>query len=497
MSYMRVSAATDFTINDLGYKVISANSPVMLSDQFSIEDLQNSADLTAAIANSDLTVEFYVSGTWTAVAAVDYNQDDVYAAAANIFEIVNTLTNEKLVNGTDVGSLHNHNGAYFTKTELQSTADGTSGSSLIGLDVTPSYVHFTPATNTVQGAIEAIDAALGNSVNLDSAYTNDSDGILNVNGTSKSLDFKSNNVNDVLISRTNGTDTQTMMIADVSANALILGGAAVGALGAVNTTVSGNLTVNGNISYTGTITDTTVSNMQVTNNTITMREGAVVDGDSALIVKLPVGGTDAELFWNSTLSQWESGLVGSTQKIVLVDTDEAITGVYNFIGGATTEPNMFLTNKTAAPTTNLGSSTEYPIAIINGVLCAYDKTNSRNKFLSVSREHMTFVGRDSANNSSEYARVATFTSNQAGNRLIANATLVGISAQTNGSETWNVRVRKNGAVTDLASLSLSAVSGGQDSTYNINFNAGDSIEVFIDGSNIARPVIKLEFAYRY
>jgi hypothetical protein len=159
MSYMRVSAATDFTINDLGYKVISANSPVMLSDQFSIEDLQNSADLTAAIANSDLTVEFYVSGTWTAVAAVDYNQDDVYAAAANIFEIVNTLTNEKLVNGTDVGSLHNHNGAYFTKTELQSTADGTSGSSLIGLDVTPSYVHFTPATNTVQGAIEAIDAA--------------------------------------------------------------------------------------------------------------------------------------------------------------------------------------------------------------------------------------------------------------------------------------------------------------------------------------------------
>lgn len=497
MSFMRVTAASDFTINDLGYKVIAADSPVMLSNQFSIEDLQNSADLTAAIANSDLTVEMYVSGTWTAVSAANYKADDVYATSANIFEIVNTALNEKLVNGADVTTLHSHNGAYFTKTQLQDTGDGTSGSALIGIDTTPAYVHFTPSSNTVQGALEAIDAALGTAVTLDGAYTNDSDGVMSVNGLSKPLNLQSDNSNDILVSRKSGVDVQSIIAADVSANEIYLGSAAVGSLAAINTTITGNLTVTGNVTYAGTITDQTVSNLQVTNNNITMREGAVTDADASLQVKLPVGGTNSELLWNNTLGQWEAGLVGSTQKIALVGTNETITGIYNFQGGGATDASMYFTNKAAAPTTNLGTATEYPIAVINGTLCVYDKSNSRNKFLSVSREHMVFVGRDSANNSTEYARVATFTSNQAGNRLIANATLVGISAQTNGSATWNARVRKNGALTDLASLSLSAVSGSQDATLNVNFNAGDNIEVYIDGTGINRPVIKLEFAYRY
>jgi hypothetical protein len=496
MSFMRVTAATDFTINDLGYKVLASASPVILSNQFSIEDLQNSSDLTSAINAGNLTVEMYVSGTWTSVVAASYNSDDVYATAANIYEIVNTALNEKLVNGSDVTSLHMHDGAYFTKSALQATTDGSSGSSLVGIDVTPSYTAFTPLVNTVQGALEAIDLALTQSVNLDTAYTNDSDGILNVNGTSKSLDLRSNDVNDVQISRKLASDIQPILLADVSANELYLGSAAVGALSQFNTTVNGNLTVTGNVTYAGTITDTTVSNLQVTNNNITMREGAVTDADASLQVKLPVGGVNSELLWNNTAGQWEAGLVGSTQKVALVGTSEKITGVYDFQGGST-DPNIYLTNKASAPTTNLGSATEYPIAIINGMLCVYDKSNSRNKFLSVSREHMTFVGRDNANNTNEYARVATFTSNQAGNRLIANATLVGISAQTNGTETWNVRVRKNGALTDVASLSLSAVTGGQDATLNVNFSAGDSIEAYIDGTGISRPVIKLEFAYRY
>jgi hypothetical protein len=497
MSYMRVTAATDFTINDLGYTVV-ASSPVMLSNQFSIEDLQNSADLSAAIAASSLTVEMLVSGVWTAVSAVNYNADDVYAAAANIFEIVNTVDNEKLVTGGDVSTLHNHNGAYFTKTQVQSTTDGSAGASLVGIDQTPAFTNFTPASGNVQAALEAIDSALSSSTaTLDTAYAHDTDGILLVNGSTKPLNFKSNNSNDILVSRTNGTDTQDMLRAKVGTNEVVIGAAAVGGLGAVNAKVVGNLDVTGNISFTGSITDTTVSNLQVTNNTITMRDGSVADADSALLVSLPVGGTNAAVFWNNASSQWEAGFSGSTQKIALVGTSESITGIYDFIGGGTTDPNMYLTSKSAAPSTNLGGSGIYPIALINGVLSVYDKSNSRNKFLSVAREHMVFVGRDSSTNTLEYARIATFTSNQAGNRLIANATLVGISAQTNGSGTWTVRVRKNSSATNLSSLTLTAVAGAQDATLNVDFSAGDNVEIYIDGSNVNRPVIKLEFAYRF
>lgn len=90
-----------------------------------------------------------------------------------------------------------------------------------------------------------------------------------------------------------------------------------------------------------------------------------------------------------------------------------------------------------------------------------------------------------------------FTSNQSSARLMHNMTLIGISAQTNGAETWTARVRKNGSVTNLASLVLTAVDGDSDDTLNIDFNVDDKIEVFIDGSGVDRPLVRLEFAQRF
>lgn len=50
---------------------------------------------------------------------------------------------------------------YFTETEIGSTTNGSSGASLVGIDVTPAFSNFTPSANTVQGALEGIDTALG------------------------------------------------------------------------------------------------------------------------------------------------------------------------------------------------------------------------------------------------------------------------------------------------------------------------------------------------
>jgi hypothetical protein len=50
MSYLRVSSgATDVVLADLGYTVVASTTNFIISDQFSVEDLQNSVDLKAAI----------------------------------------------------------------------------------------------------------------------------------------------------------------------------------------------------------------------------------------------------------------------------------------------------------------------------------------------------------------------------------------------------------------------------------------------------------------
>ena len=83
-----------------------------------------------------------------------------------------------LQGGGDAGSLHNHDGRYFTETELGSTTGGSAGSTRIGDD--NSYTNFSNGTGTVKGALTAIDAALAAAAgtsfsDLDFDIHNDSD----------------------------------------------------------------------------------------------------------------------------------------------------------------------------------------------------------------------------------------------------------------------------------------------------------------------------------
>ena len=64
-----------------------------------------------------------------------------------------------LQNGSDIAaSLHHHDGLYFTETELASTANGTSGASLIGIDQDPAFTNISGAN--AQALFESIDTAL-------------------------------------------------------------------------------------------------------------------------------------------------------------------------------------------------------------------------------------------------------------------------------------------------------------------------------------------------
>jgi len=501
MSYLRVnSGAAAVVLTDLGYTVPATTTNYVISTQFGVEDLQNSADLKAAIilgaAGGGLDAEVNLDGTWTAVVGSSFDGNDVYAAYANIYEITNTVDNQRLVNGSDCSSvtqLHHHDARYFTETELGATG----GADLIGVDDTLWTFLTGP---TVQDALDSIDIAIA-SFDLDDVYTNDVDGIMNVNGSigygQKNLNLKSNNVNDILISRTNITNTQNALLFDVSADTLYLGAPAAGALAAIDVHVYTNLIVDGNVTFTGTITDTTVNNMNVTNAAITLRDGAVAGANANIYVERGATGADASLLWDEAVQRWKAGLDTTEQTIALLERNEIVTGIWEFQGGAVTDPSFYLTQKTAAATTNLGSSAQIPFEVINGQLASYDKTNSRNKFLSVSRQYVTFGGRDSTKTTNEYLRNALFTSNEASTKLIQNATLVGISVNTAEAETWIARVRRNGVVTNLYSKSLTGSAGTQDATLNVNFDVGDVVQVYCEGTDVNRPLVVLEFAYRY
>jgi len=490
MSYFRVSTVSaDVALADLGITIAHPTTNRVLSDTFKAEDLQNSADLVAAIVAGTLTAQVNLDGVYTNVVAASFTGDEIYAAYANIWEIVTTVNNEELVKGANT-ALHKHDQMYYTKTEI----GATTGAALSGVDDS-TWTKIGPATN-VQIALNKIDAKFG-SFGLDDVYQNDTDGVMLVNGASKSLEFRSNNVNDIFISRSNGTNTQEFLRAKVSSNELQLGALVSGALARANVRVLTDLIIDGNITFNGSITDETVNELNVTNSKIVLREGSAVDADAFIEVRRPVGGTDASLKWNNTTARWQAGLIGSERTMALLEASEVVTGVYEFQGAATTNPNMYMTNKTAAPTVALGSAAQVPTAMINNTLAVYDKTNSRNKFLAVARDKMVFTGRDSALNTNEYARNGLFTSNNSGTPLESNATLLAISVQTTANATWTAEVRKNGSATVLASLAVAAASSARVLTLNVDFAQGDQVQVFINGTGVNRPVIKLTFAERF
>jgi hypothetical protein len=491
MSFFRVSEpnSADVNLYDLGIIIAADASNVVLSDQFGVQDLLRSADLESAIIAGDLDVEIDYGTGFTSILAAAYTNRDALAAFLNVYEITNENNNEDLVDGSDAGALHHHDGAYFTETELS----GTGGAGLIGADDTvwDPLMTFT----TVQGFIDGLFTYLSG-FDLDDVYTNDSDGILNVNGTTKPLIFRSDGsaTNDIVVQRKVDADIQDFLRADISANQLLLGSAVVGALSQVDVRVLTNLIVDGNITFAGSITDTTVNELNVENANILLRDGAATGADANIWVERGSDGADAAIEWNEAADRWKAGLDGSEQTIALLEADETVLGTWIFDPSVATDP-VQIWDERAAPTTGLGGAGQTPVSMFaNGVMGAYDKSNSRNKWLSVSRDKFVFTGRSNQNNANEYAYTGLINSFETGLRLERAKTLIGISAQTQNTETWNVRVRKNGVLTNLASLALTGVSGGQINTLNVDFDAGDVVQVYIDGTSVSSPVIKLEFA---
>lgn len=504
MSFFRVTEpnVAPVLLADLGITIAQAAAAQVLSDQFTAQELVRSADMEAAIIGGDLTVEIDYGTGYQSVAAGDYTNRDCLAAFLNVYEITNENNNEDLVDGSEVNAsgpasapLHIHDARYYTETELGAAG----GAALIGASSASCSV--SSATNVQDYLDDLCSAIAAVGDDLDSVYNNDADGIMNVDGTTKDLEFRSDDLNDVAITRDDGSNVQDFLRADVSADELLLGALADASNPQVDARVLGDLYVDGDITFVGTITDTTVNELNVTNANIIMREGAATGADASLQVERGSTGADASLRWNETADRWMAGLEGADYTIALLELDETVSGVWNFGGDDDTEPNLWLVEKDPGtpPSTKLGAAGQIPMAMMeDGILAVYDKSNSRNKWLSTQREFMSFSGRNTSSNKNEYLWVGRVNTMQTGIRLQRAATLVGITVQSEDTETYTIRVRKNNAATNLASIVVTAADGNESSAENTDFAKGDEVQVYLDSANnVTAPIVRLEFAYKY
>lgn len=168
--------------------------------------------------------------------------------------------------------------------------------------------------------------------------------------------------------------------------------------------------------------------------------------------------------------------------------DETVSGMWTFAPTTATDPSMVLSPRGAAPTTNVADGA---LAIVDGILYAYDAT--RSKWLSVDRQKFMTARKGNATNI--YMRVPDgVATSETGVRMLRDGTIVGLFAQTDGSETWTFEIRRLGVA--IATLAIAAASGDQDDTVNIDVSQGDEIQFFCNGTAVRSPVGGMEIAWR-
>ncbi|MCG8827775.1 hypothetical protein G1J88_05150 [Tenacibaculum dicentrarchi] len=130
----------------------------------------------------------------------------------------------------------------------------------------------------------------------------------------------------------------------------------------------------------------------------------------------------------------------------------------------------------------------------NGILYIYDGT--RMKWLSVDRT-MIGWGRDNDNTTDQYLRQFNGApSNKNGWRMIRNATITAITAQTDIDQTWTLEIRKNDGTTAIASLTMTNQQGNHNNAVNIDVNEGDFIQAYCNGTSVDFPETLIEIAWR-
>jgi len=143
-----------------------------------------------------------------------------------------------------------------------------------------------------------------------------------------------------------------------------------------------------------------------------------------------------------------------------------------------------------------GGSGDPNLKVVGGRLWVYD--NIRNKWISADRLQAVAGRKGRCKNA--YLRVQDGQAiNLTGYRVPRKAIITAIAAQTRNNETWTLRVRKNGDSTDIASLVMNNVTGGHDTTVDVDLDEGDQIQIYAETTaffGIKDPFAWIEIGWR-
>jgi len=133
------------------------------------------------------------------------------------------------------------------------------------------------------------------------------------------------------------------------------------------------------------------------------------------------------------------------------------------------------------------------VFFVDGI--GYHKDLVRNKFLSLDRKYTTATAYG-LRVTNRYLKVGEVTTQgQQGVRMARSGTITSVTAKSRSTGSYFVEIRKNGA--PITYVSMEVTGGGTHiNNVDIDFNEGDFIQFYVDGSNVEHPIVELETAWR-
>lgn len=130
---------------------------------------------------------------------------------------------------------------------------------------------------------------------------------------------------------------------------------------------------------------------------------------------------------------------------------------------------------------------------VDGVPYTFDPV--REKYLSLSRAifDSSFYGNNIINTYLRSGLVPT--AGEQGFLLPRDATITALWGKSRSHGNWNLEIRKNGVPITVASVLISNAFG-YDSNTDIDLNAGDWVQFYLNGTSVQHPIVACEIAWR-
>ncbi len=177
-----------------------------------------------------------------------------------------------------------------------------------------------------------------------------------------------------------------------------------------------------------------------------------------------------------------------------------VSGDDNRVGIGTTSPDAQLDIEssgvplkiTPSVTTPTGTQAGQMFMGSDGILYVYDGV--RNKWLSVDRQNISWARGGLVTN--QYLPIHNSYSITNGYRMLRNATITGVTAQSGATGSWQLLILRNNEITTTLFVTLSNEVGKHSNNITLDLNEGDYIKAYALGSNINSPIGSIEFAWR-